>query len=501
MSVATTERGSSAGNPIILGLILLAATAFGIGVTGYGVLALGAFMGLLGFLAFMRWPVLGLYVTTALLLLQGSAGVISLVNEESPMAITVAQLAGAGAMAAWVAHMLMTRVPFHISRPALFLAVFCVWALMGTLLSLDAREMLPHWARMIFRFGLLLLAINTLTDAKSVKTYISLILASAVIMSALSVVQYVRSTQQISGMQWASAKGTDAAYVDPDSLDGQAAVRVAGRAGHSNWLALILLVVLPMNVYWYFQAKTFLRKSLVLLLVLLEIGVLVLTFTRTGLIVGGLVVLLLIARGMLKISPLKISFGLLAIIVAFSMLPNAYRERVLSPKQYTQSKSVSARITLQEAAARYAIQHPFFGLGVGGFGLEFVREGSETAAQMRYVVQAGTWPAIFIGTHNMYLQVLADTGIAGFILYAFFFVIMMRGLFRMHAQYKKNDDDTGMIITGSLIVSLITFALCAIFLHALHQPIWWIIAGLAIAIPLHNIDFRPEAATKASAQA
>jgi len=172
------------------------------------------------------------------------------------------------------------------------------------------------------------------------------------------------------------------------------------------------------------------------------------------------------------------------------MLPDAYIERVFSPKQYVESQSVRSRLDLQGAATRYGVAHPIFGLGTGGFGMEYVREGSETATQMRYVVSSQGWQPVFIGTHNMYLQLFADTGVVGLVLYLLFYYTMFRNLRSAHRRYLASNDKTGQTMTMVLQICLVAFLFCAIFLHALQQPIWWIVAALAIAIPMHRIDFR-----------
>jgi O-antigen ligase len=228
----------------------------------------------------------------------------------------------------------------------------------------------------------------------------------------------------------------------------------------------------------------------------LQMITLALTYTRTGFLIGVVLLTLLLANRMLKLTPHRILAGVLLLVIGFAMLPNAYKERVFSPRQYTQSNSVESRLELQEAAARYAAENPVFGLGAGGFGLDFIRENYETAQVMKMLVHTQGWDPVFIGTHNMYLQLLADSGVPGFLFFVCFFMVMVRRLYRMQQQYRKEGDQTGDVLATSLFISLIGFALVAVFLHALHQEIWYMVAAAALVIPLHQLRFDtpPEAA-------
>ncbi len=345
MSAGTLSKNSSNGS---LGLVILPllALALGSAVVYAGPLALAGLVGLILFGVFVRYPVLGMYATVAMLILQGSTGIVGVV-EEGAFALTLAQLAGFAAISAWLVNVALSKVPVRFNGAVLFIGGFMVWALFAVILSQERAAEFPQWVRLFTRFALFILAINTLNTARKLHWFIVVILLCGLVMAISAVTQYVVPDLHIATVEaWGGVGASNGAYVDQESLEGEAAVRVSGRSGHSNWLALFILLVLPLNTYWFTVTKHKTINLLMGLIVAVLLVALVLTFTRTGLVVGAVLVALLVMRRAVDVSPLRISGFLFALVIAFTLLPDAYKERVLSPKQYTQSRSVQSRIDL-----------------------------------------------------------------------------------------------------------------------------------------------------------
>ena len=472
-----------------LGYCLLA-LVFGIAVILLGKMALVGLIGAVLFLAFIYFPVLGLYATTALLLLSGSSGIVGVI-EGGALAVTLARLCGTAALAAWVVNVLVRKIRFEFNWPVVLLSAYCAWALLSSMISPEREQVIPEWIRLVTLLGFFLLAVNTLNTPKRLHIFVLLIMLCGLIMSFSAVAQYAFPRLQVAGAEpWrAVAAQSDSAYIDQESLQGESAIRVSGRAGHSNWLALVLLLILPLNSYWYASARTNRTKLLVLFTVAIEIVTLILTFTRTGLVIGSVIGFLLLYKRLVNMTPLRLFAGLGVIVIAWVLLPSAYKERVFSPSQYTGSRSVQSRLELQSAAARYFAENPLFGLGSGGFGTQFVHENNQSAALMRYYVKYAGWQPVFIGTHNMYLQIGADTGLVGLILFLAFIATMLRQLYLAENRLRLAGDLQGAALASAVFVSLIGFVFCAIFLHALTQKIWWMVAAAAIVVPMYQMSF------------
>lgn len=491
MTAYTNTAAPSVRMSSMIGYILLA-VVYGVAVLLLGKMALVALVGTVMFLLFIYFPVLGLYATTALLLLSGSRGIVGVV-EGGALALTLARLCGTAALGAWIVNLLVRKIRFEFDWPVILLSSFCGWALLSSLVSPERGQVIPEWIRLVTLLGFFLLAVNTLNSPRNLHYFLLLIMICGLIMSFFAVAQYVFPNYQFAGAEpWQSLKmgAGDAAYIDQESLQGESAIRVSGRAGHSNWLALVILLILPLNSYWFSVAKTRKLKCFIAFMAAIEVVTLVLTYTRTGLVIGVVLGVLLLLKRLVRMTPIRLFTALGVLVLGWAMLPNAYKERVLSPKQYTSSRSVQSRLELQKSAARYFLENPVFGLGSGGFGTQFVHEGGHTAAMMRSYVRYAGWQPVFIGTHNMYLQLGADTGAVGLALYLAFLVIMLRRLYLTERYFEMKGDTQGAAMASAIFVSLIGFALCAVFLHALGQKIWWMVAAAAVVLPLYRMDFR-----------
>jgi O-antigen ligase len=494
---ATAQPRTIGSHPLVVLGMLIFVIALGIGVILVQQRAVYALFGVMLFAFFLRKPVIGFYATTALLLLSGSSGIVGFLNENATMAVTLAKLCGMAALGAWVINLLVRGLEFKANATVTFILLFLLWALLSTILSGAFVQTWPEWVRLATLVGYFLLGINTINTPHKLHFFIVILLLCGLAMSLVAIAQVLLPQYQVAGAEaWRTLGAVDAAYIDQESLQGEAAVRASGRAGHSNWLAMIILLILPLNSYWYAIAKRPLFKNLIVLMVGIQLTTLVLTYTRTGFLIGIVLALLMLTRRLVRLTPMRIFAVLLALVIAYSLLPNAYKERVFSPKQYTRSESVQARVQLQEAALSYSLHNPLLGLGVGGFGVEFVHENNRTAHIMRYMVNEQFWHPVFIGTHNMYLELTSNTGIPGLIFFVCFYITMMRYLHREEMRYIEEGDTQGEALASALMVSLIGFILCAVFLHALTQKIWWMIAVAAVVLPLYHFNFYGKVAVR-----
>ena len=118
--------------------------------------------------------------------------------------------------------------------------------------------------------------------------------------------------------------------------------------------------------------------------------------------------------------------------------------------------------------------------------MRFVHEDHWLAGHLRWLIKERNWEALYYGPHNLYLQLAAETGFPGLLLlFGGVLVVMMR-LQRTQSALRGLKEVDLARLAGVLQVSLLGFLLCGVFLHALHQKIWWMVIALAIALCYHQ---------------
>ncbi|HOJ34783.1 MAG TPA: O-antigen ligase family protein [Candidatus Hydrogenedentes bacterium] len=470
---AVPERYNNLGWAVLVGLVLA------LGILATGTAALYAVFGLAFFGVFLLYPQFGLYVTTALLLLSGSATVVGDLRMQVPL--TAAKVCGAAAFAAWLCRAIVRQEPIRFPTPTVVLFVFLGWAGIGIASSTTWRVQWPEWIRLATLVVYFFFTVNILTTRSRIRAYVVLVLVCGLLLALFALAQYFIKDLHLELPSQEADVGSRAegAYIERDEAAGMVAVRVSGGTGHSNWLALLILTIMPLNAYWFMTARGRAFRVLALVTVFLEICALVLTFTRTGFLIGCIVLVVLAARNLVRFTPQRVAALALALFFGWFLLPEAYKARVLNFTQYGRSESISNRMELQKAAWETTLENPILGVGLGGYGPHLLQKNSRVARTMRWFVERYDWPPQFIGPHNMYLQLSAETGVVGLGLIAIFFAVLLRNLRYANHELARCGDKDGEALTSSIEVGLIAFLISALFLHALQQKVWWMIAAVA----------------------
>ncbi len=481
MTAVTSGRPGSFANPLGILIVLLLALALVVGIFAVETKAILGLIGFLLFLLFLRRPILGLYLTTAVLLLSGVLAGLGIVPYGAPS--TAAKAIGGATIVAWILNSLTTGKRFQFNREVMLTLAFVAWALVGIGFSLTWREQLPEWTRLLTVAGYFILAIHLLDRKDRIHGYVVLVLLCAFVMSLYAIGQYFIPSLQVAGVVGIQsiAGGADLAFIDPEGTAAGAAVRVTGGTGHSNWLAFTLLLVLPLNIYWYSTMNRPRGKAFVMLVVLVELAALVLTFTRLSLVVGVIVAFVLIVRRAVRLNPYRVAALAAALVIAWFLVPSAYKERVIDFTKYAKSESTEARIELQSYAWGYMQEFPVVGIGLGGFGLRFYEENTSIAAMLRWMHDTLGFNPLYYGPHNMYLQLGSETGTVGLLFMFAFFVVGLLDAQRAQRLFHAMGEDRMATLSSVAIVSILSFLFCALFLHGLQQKVWWMVFAVAVS--------------------
>ena len=241
----------------------------------------------------------------------------------------------------------------------------------------------------------------------------------------------------------------------------------AGLTANPNDMALMLNLILPLCIALLLaSSRAGTRILLASIACLLTIAI-VATFSRAGfltLMVTGLTYFWLYRNRAERVwRPVIVVLGLLALPI----MPSGYVERISTIVNIESDSTHSAQTRLDDmkAAARLTVANPLVGSGIG-MNVLALNE-----------VRGETWTAV----HNVYLQYLVELGLPGLGLFLLLYFSCLRATGTV-LRVLKTDRSGGLFhIAEGLRVSLIAFAVAAMFHPVAYHFYFYAIAGLAVA--------------------
>lgn len=256
----------------------------------------------------------------------------------------------------------------------------------------------------------------------------------------------------------------------------------------ANDAALVLTVGLPLTLLTL-QASRWPGK-IASALILVGTGVALARSGSRGALVGVVVVALALALSLRGVSLLKRATLLGAVASALALAaPPGYWEQMktlLNPTEDYNWESVDGRKAVAARGVGYMLDRPFFGLGIHNFGRA---EGTISEKALEQVPGKGIrWTA----PHNSFVQVGAELGVPGLVLWSSLLVggIVSLGRIRrrLPPDWARGDREERFIYLSTLYlpVSLLGFGVTASFLSfAYADPIYVLasfVAGVFVSL-------------------
>lgn len=269
-------------------------------------------------------------------------------------------------------------------------------------------------------------------------------------------------------------------------MEGARLEAASGTHGNSEDIALIAGFILPLCLYVASRIRFEpFRWVLIATAVLFTVRTVALTGSRAGML--ALAIFALVA--LYRMSGVKrllvagaVAAGLVFVVVT---VPDHLKERLgtifhsfsdLPDERLPASEAIEStreRRKVLMDSIWFTVTHPIFGVGPGQF------------AEYRWSTakQEGVFKAALV-THNTYTQLSSESGIPALLLYlAFLYGIhkTLRRAWHMNSGSDPESRDYRLLIFN-LEMSLLYFAVCAIFISLVHYAPQFVIAGLALAV-------------------
>jgi len=275
---------------------------------------------------------------------------------------------------------------------------------------------------------------------------------SGALVSAYGVYQYLFGTS------------VTAAWVDA-KMFGEVSVRVYSTLENPNVLAEYLLLVIPFTGALIINEKKLLSRLFFIGCLGVQLLTMVLTLSRGGWV--GLI--LAVAIFLVMLDRRFIILGIFGLIGLYFVLPDTIMNRLLSIGNLADSSS-SYRLSIWLGTIAMLKTHWFSGIGPG------------TTAFNRVYPVYSYGAAAAQHSHNLFLQLICDAGIAGIVL----FVLMLFSFWRTMATSVKHAADRRLrIISIASIAAIAGFIAQGMTDYSFYNYrvtlMFWAVIGLGIA--------------------
>lgn len=238
------------------------------------------------------------------------------------------------------------------------------------------------------------------------------------------------------------------------------------------WLPLLLVVYLHRHRLW--------ARIIALGLSCIVAFLIVASLSRANTlaaVAAVLVVLVLSVRRRVGAWAVLIAAGVLA-VVCMPALPRYFVTQAvhrLSREIVSGATSQDTRVKLTQESL--TLLKRTYGLGVGAGNIE--------ARLETLRAERGDRTTAILNMHNWWLEILANLGVIGLVLYALFYVRLLRALARAHLRLRGQDEALAALSLG-LLAGLVGFMVGCISSSSVltFKPIWmWFGFGLAASYP------------------
>jgi probable O-glycosylation ligase (exosortase A-associated) len=248
--------------------------------------------------------------------------------------------------------------------------------------------------------------------------------------------------------------------------------RVVGNEGaltkNPNDLALMVNIIIPLTMALLLSSKRPGIRMTLLGMLAVEGLTVFLTFSRGGFLTLGAILLIYAWKLRRRAERVWIYAVFVLALLSLPLLPASYFERMstIIHTEKDATGSASERWTDMTIAARQALSSPVIGSGVG------MNELAMNEAR------GGGWRRV----HNVYLELMVDLGLPGLALFLALLVACLRSTAEVQRRAAELPDMQDLVhLAQAVQISLVAFALAAMFHPVTYHPYFYYLAALAIA--------------------
>ncbi len=367
----------------------------------------------------------------------------------------------------WIWRTMMGKAKFRFSRslllPLAFFAFFCVLSIFRA-----DYPILTHWELASLAYCLLFFffMVGNIHDRDDIRLIVLGLVLSVAVQAILALTQFITGTSLGLGIFG------EAQQLMSDIAGTSVISRASGTLGHPNSLAMYLEVMLPIVLAAALVASSWLRRMILTGVFLLGSAALIATLSRGGIIVSVPVLLLMILiwgkrSGRLGMVGSVVLAGVAVAALLLVLMENPIKSRFFEDRYET----AHIRLPLMHVAFNMIEHNLWQGVGLNNY--------SQTAHKYDYTVERVTIEFTH-PVHNMFLLLLAEIGIFGFLA----FLVFLFGTLRKGWDASKIRDREMSIYALGLTLGLLAMLLHAFvdYFYLSSNFTFWFISGAIVGL-------------------
>ncbi|RMF85863.1 MAG: O-antigen ligase family protein [Nitrospinota bacterium] len=369
----------------------------------------------------------------------------------------------------WLVRAILTKDPFPLeslynSRTSILILCYLLVSILTAVQARDLERVVEVLVRRINVIVFYFFLLNLIRSKTLLRRSIQLLLLASFFITLVGLYELGTGDQVLPKSQ-----RREELYITSGG-----ASRIQGCAGNPDFHAAILVMLLPfLLTQIQLVQNRYPKIALYILLVLYCVNILG-TNARLGLL--GMVVafslVFLLSEVRWKIPKLMAAFAVLLVLFGlFSFMPEKF-----TAERYTGEsglKSLEYRLGWIIMAWEMVKRHPVFGVGTGNFYSEYHRY-IRTVPDMV--------PRVPIIIHNGVMQIWAENGTVGLIIFLLFLLSVPLALYRS----REGDDREMRGFRIAIFTSFVIYVICIGVIPALEHEIGWI--SIAFAVILENLS-------------
>lgn len=376
--------------------------------------------------------------------------------------------------------------PLGWQRPAILLTVYGMVGFASILYAPDPERV---WSALVVfaKDAMITVIIVVLLHHPSTfRKVIWTLLFIGIFLGTLSIYQYITGTY--TNDYWGFA------VANIQSITGQTNdYRSAGPIGDPNYYAQVMGVLVPLSLERFIRERRPILRGVALWALIASVFAVFLTYSR-----GGFIAMAIALIAYFIIYPPKVYYIPVAILgglLLMTLAPPMYFDRILSLTELFNPKgglmvedyALRGRASENLAALEMVKAQPLFGVGFSNFSFLF----------NQYSKQAGlALVATERAAHNLYLEVVAETGLVGFAVFMTMLYTSFRMIYRAWVVFvrTKSRDYAGM--AASFGVALLGYLVAAFFIHNAFPRYFYLMIGLSLSFEMMALTHLQELRSK-----